>query len=165
MDIQFTSDDGTVGPNDVMYEWSQLFIAAGETMGRTFKIARQSRELIQAAGFVDVVEKKYKVPVGRWMEDRRWKEIGTWNLLYLTEGLEGMALYILKNVLHVRFPFLLLGSFAGRMTAHKRRLCDVGIGKVARRSANGLLVGLHGNPSIHRTHAHSVTRQEEPRLL
>lgn len=107
MDIQFTSDDGTVGPNDVMYEWSQLFIAAGETMGRTFKIARQSRELIQAAGFVDVVEKKYKVPVGRWMEDRRWKEIGTWNLLYLTEGLEGMALYILKNVLHVRFPFLL----------------------------------------------------------
>lgn len=108
MDIQFTSDDGTVEPGHVMYDWSQLFINAGEQMGRTFKIARESKKLIEAAGFVDVVERKYKVPVGGWMEDVKWKELGKWNLLYLTEGLEGMALYILKNVLRVSHPSLIL---------------------------------------------------------
>ncbi len=28
--------------------------------------------------FVDVVEKRYKIPVGRWMQDKRWKELGRW---------------------------------------------------------------------------------------
>lgn len=88
-----------------MYEWSKIFIAAGETMGRTFTIARDSKRLLEEVGFVDVVEKKYKIPVGAWMEDPKWKEIGRWDLLYLTTGLEGMALYILKHVLGVSSPF------------------------------------------------------------
>ena len=103
MDIQFVSDDGTVAPGHTMYEWSQLFINAGETMGRTFKIPRQAKQLIEEAGFVDVVEKKFKVPVGGGMADHKWKEIGKWNALYLLEGLEGMALFILKNIMNVSF--------------------------------------------------------------
>ncbi|PVH84833.1 SAM dependent methyltransferase [Cadophora sp. DSE1049] len=103
MDIQFTSDDGTVKEGDIMYEWSKVFIGAGEMMGRTFTIARNSKQLLEEAGFVDVVEKTYKIPVGGWMEDPKWKEIGRWDLLYLTTGLEGMALYILKNVLGWEF--------------------------------------------------------------
>lgn len=103
MDIQFTSDDGTVKEGDIMYEWSKVFIGAGEMMGRTFTIARNSKQLLEEAGFVDVVEKTYKIPVGAWMEDPKWKEIGRWDLLYLTTGLEGMALYILKNVLGWEF--------------------------------------------------------------
>ena len=59
-----------------MYDWSQIFINAGEMMGRTFKIAQQAKQLIQDAGFVDVVEKRYKVPIGGWMEEDIWKEIG-----------------------------------------------------------------------------------------
>ena len=106
MDIQFTSDDGTVKEGDIMYEWSKVFIGAGEMMGRTFTIARNSKQLLEEAGFVDVVKKAYKIPVGTWMEDPKWKEIGRWDLLYLTTGLEGMALYILKNVLGVSIPCL-----------------------------------------------------------
>ena len=105
MDIQFTSDDGTVKEGDIMYEWSKVFIGAGEMMGRTFTIARNSKQLLEEAGFVDVVEKTYKIPVGAWMEDPKWKEIGRWDLLYLTTGLEGMALYILKNVLGVSLKY------------------------------------------------------------
>jgi hypothetical protein len=100
-DIQFTSDDGTVKPGDTMYDWSQIFINAGETMGRTFKIAKRSKALMEATGFVDVEEAIFKMPVNGWMADKRWKELGRWNLLYLTTGLEGMQLYILKNVLGV----------------------------------------------------------------
>lgn len=108
MDIQFTSDDGSVAPGHTMYDWSQIFINAGEQMGRTFMIAKRSKQLIEEAGFVDVVEKRYKMPVGGWMEDETWKQIGLWNLLYLMTGLEGMQLYILKNVLGVGcFPLFL----------------------------------------------------------
>lgn len=116
MDIQSTSDDGTVKPGDIMYDWCTTFIDAGEKMGRTFKIPRIAKSLIEEAGFVDVVETKYKIPVGPWMEDRKWEEIGKWNLLYLTTGLEGMALYILKHVLGVSFLSFLevLIHFGGR---------------------------------------------------
>lgn len=51
--------------------------------------------LIQEAGFVDVVEKKFKWPVGPWSSDPKLKELGRWNLLNWEEGMEGwaMALY------------------------------------------------------------------------
>jgi hypothetical protein len=100
-DIQFTSDDGTIEPGDTMYDWSQMFINAGETMGQTFLIGKQSKELITQAGFVDVVETRYKLPIGPWMADKKWKELGRWNLLFLMTGLEGMQLWILKTVLGV----------------------------------------------------------------
>ncbi len=71
-------------------------------MGQTFLIGKQSKQLLTEAGFVDLVETKYKLPIGPWMADKKWNEIGQWNLLFLITGLEGMQLYILKNVLGVR---------------------------------------------------------------
>ncbi|RDW65126.1 hypothetical protein BP6252_10777 [Coleophoma cylindrospora] len=99
MDIQFLSDDGTVKEGDVMYDWSTLFIESGEQIGQTFKIPRIAKSLIEAAGFVDVVETKYKLPVGPWMEDPKWKDLGRWNLLYLDEGLEGMVMFVLLKIM------------------------------------------------------------------
>ncbi|KFZ00045.1 hypothetical protein V500_01200 [Pseudogymnoascus sp. VKM F-4518 (FW-2643)] len=113
MDIQFSSDDGSIKSGNIMYDWSTLLINAGETMRRTFKIPKMSKRLIEAAGFVDVVETKYKVPVGGWMEDKKWKEIGRWNLLYLSEGLEGMALFILMKVLN--WEYTEVQALLGRM--------------------------------------------------
>jgi hypothetical protein len=49
------------------------------------------------------------------MEDEKWRAIGQWNLLYLTTGLEGMALYILKNVLGVSVYSLPLTSSRERL--------------------------------------------------
>lgn len=86
-----------------MYDWSQMFIKVCEDIGQTFKIAERSKNFIEQAGFVDVVEKEYKMPVGGWMEDKKWKEIGQWNLLFLLEGLDGMQLFILKTILGVSF--------------------------------------------------------------
>jgi hypothetical protein len=89
-----------------MYDWSKMFIDAAENIThQTFKIPRLSAQLIKEAGFVDVVERKFKIPVGPWVMDTRLKEIGRWNLLYLTTGLEGMQLWMLKYVLGVSFGF------------------------------------------------------------
>ena len=70
MDIRFTSDDGTVGPDHIMAEWSRTFIDAGERIGKTFKIANNSARLLQEAGFKDVHETWFKVPVGGWTKDK-----------------------------------------------------------------------------------------------
>lgn len=100
-DIQIHCDDGSVKEDSVLFEWSRLFIGAGENMGRTFTIIRDAKRLLEEAGFVDVVEVPYKLPIGPWGKDPKHKELGRWYLLYVTTGLESMALYMLTNVLGV----------------------------------------------------------------
>jgi hypothetical protein len=101
MDIQFKSDDGTCPPENVLSQWSRTCIGAGEDMGKTFKIGEQAKELMQNAGFINVTEKKYKIPLGGWSSHERWREIGIWNLLYCYQGAEGWSLFLLTNILNV----------------------------------------------------------------
>ena len=98
MSIVFTSDDGTVDDHNFMAEWSRTFIEFGEKSGRTMRIADLCGDLIREAGFEDVKETWYKVPVGPWPKDKRLKEIGLYSYHYCNEGCEGWALYALVKV-------------------------------------------------------------------
>jgi len=105
MDILFQSDDGSLPLNDIMVEWSNRFREIGENIGKTFRIAERCKRHIEDAGFINVVEKKYKIPVGPWSSDPLMKELGRWNLLHCYTGAEGWGLRLLTNFLHVRvFP-------------------------------------------------------------
>ncbi len=70
-------------------------------MGKTFRIADHARQYISDAGFVDIKEEKYKMPVGDWSSDAKMKTIGQYNLLYCVQGLEGFALFLLSTVMKV----------------------------------------------------------------
>ncbi|RDW59196.1 hypothetical protein BP5796_12120 [Coleophoma crateriformis] len=98
-DIRIRSDNGSVQPGSPMHDWGELFIGAGEKMGRTFLVAERAKKLLEEAGFVDVVEHTVKVPIGDWPQDSKMKELGRWNLLFLTVGLESMGMYMLMHVL------------------------------------------------------------------
>jgi hypothetical protein len=98
----FKSEDGTVTEDHFMAQWSKTLLYAAEKIGKTFAIYDFNREMIAQAGFVDVVEKKFKVPVGTWPRDPKMKELGQWNLLFCLEGLESWSLYLLSMVLKVR---------------------------------------------------------------
>jgi hypothetical protein len=50
------------------------------------------KEWLANAGFVDIVEKKYKWPANRWPKDKKYKELGAWSLTALDGGLEGLTL-------------------------------------------------------------------------
>jgi hypothetical protein len=102
MTIQFKSDDNPLTDDHIMARWSKVFLEAGDRMGKTFRIAEMAKDLIIDAGFVDVVEKRYKLPVGDFMEDPKMKEVGRWNLLYTVQGLEGWALFLLAKIMKVR---------------------------------------------------------------
>ena len=101
MDIQFKSDDGTCPPDNILSQWSSTFISAGEASGKTFKIAERAKSFITAAGFDNVAQTRYKVPLGGWSSDPKLKELGRWNLLHCYQGAEGWGLFLLTRVLEV----------------------------------------------------------------
>jgi hypothetical protein len=53
------------------------------------------------AGFVDVVERRFKVPIGGWPGDPGLKQLGLYNRLQWVEGIEGWCMYLLTTVLGV----------------------------------------------------------------
>ena len=95
------SQDGTLSPNATLARWSKYGVEAGTIIGKTFEIAENMAGLIREAGFVEVVEKRYKWPVGPWSSDPRLKEIGRWNLLNWEEGMEGWVMAAYTRVLGV----------------------------------------------------------------
>lgn len=70
------SDDGTLLPTSAITKWSNLFLEAAETAGRIINSAKFYKMQMEAAGFVDVVEKVYKWPTNRWPKDKKIKELG-----------------------------------------------------------------------------------------
>ena len=104
---------GLLPPHTTLARWSQYAVQCGMISGKTFEIAENMAGLIREAGFVDVVEKRYKWPVGPWSSDPRMKEIGRWNLLNWEEGMEGWVMAMYTRVLGVcsiasmRMPVLL----------------------------------------------------------
>ena len=55
------------------------------------------RARIEAAGFINVNEKVYKVPIGEWAKNPVMKEAGKFNKMQALMGMEGMCLYALTK--------------------------------------------------------------------
>ncbi|KAK3046097.1 hypothetical protein LTR09_012390 [Extremus antarcticus] len=102
MDLSFISDDGTVGDDHLMAQWSKALFDAGEVTGKTFNVPNRMSRLIQDAGFEDMQQVWYKIPVRGWTKDKLRKEVGKWNYHYCLQGCEGWALLLLNKVLQWR---------------------------------------------------------------
>jgi SAM-dependent methyltransferase len=60
--------------------WLDLLSGAMARMGLNMRVARDFKDLLTEAGFVDVVETKFEVPWGMWGKTKREKAIGFWHL-------------------------------------------------------------------------------------
>ena len=78
VDIEFTPrcDDGTMPADTVWRKWEQTACAFRDISHRRFFNARETKQEIKDAGFVDIVEKIYKLPIGGWSSDPKYREIG-----------------------------------------------------------------------------------------
>jgi len=99
MSIQFKSDDGTLLPDNVLSQWSDVFHEASKKFGKSFYEVWSLSNYIRNTGFENVDEKVYKVPVNGWPADPHMKELGRWNFLHITQGAEGWGLYLLTKVM------------------------------------------------------------------
>ncbi|KAI9707946.1 MAG: hypothetical protein M1820_004365 [Bogoriella megaspora] len=90
--INMQIHEGEISPGSVFETWTKAFYEAGDKWGKTMRTAELMADWIREAGFVDVVERRFKWPVGPWSSDPKLKELGRWNLLNWETGMEGWAL-------------------------------------------------------------------------
>lgn len=97
--VQPRCDDGTMGPDHFYHTWGKVVIEMGDLFGKSFTIWEESKERLERAGFVDVVEVQYKWPMNGWpKKNEKMKNIGRWNQLRLMDGVEGFMLRLLTQV-------------------------------------------------------------------
>lgn len=91
------SDDGSISEGDPFNIGGKLAIESGQRTGKAMDIQPLIKNMISQAGFVDVVEKIYKWPIGDWPADPRLKEIGIMNARHWMEGIEAWSMRLLTQ--------------------------------------------------------------------
>lgn len=105
LDLYWTSPDGSLTEDHTVYKFNRQFIKTCIEQGIDPCPGEKLAGYLKDAGFVDVVEQKFPMPVGTWPADKHLvsssasiiefmmlslvkKEVGAWNYLQVTEGLE-----------------------------------------------------------------------------
>jgi hypothetical protein len=76
IDITPRCDDGTMRDDTIFKTWHQGAMAFAELSRRRFFDAVMTKREIEDAGFVEIEEKRYKIPIGGWSSDPRYRELG-----------------------------------------------------------------------------------------
>ncbi|KFA64944.1 hypothetical protein S40285_03859 [Stachybotrys chlorohalonatus IBT 40285] len=97
-DCLLISDDGTLDPQSAMSRWMQDMINAAQLCNRPFVMAANVKQAYIEAGFVDVHEKLYKMPINAWPKDERLKELGRMWQRNMTTGLSGFSVWLFNRV-------------------------------------------------------------------
>lgn len=90
--IVCTSDDGSLPLDSHLANWDTLFYPICEKMGKPMDTIDQFKSRIEKAGFINVHEKIYKVPMGDWVKNPVLKEAGRFCKTQFLEGMEGYVM-------------------------------------------------------------------------
>lgn len=90
MDVTPVSDDGTLPQPSLLAEYFTVLTRAAADQGVDIAVAPKMRGYLERAGFVNVVEKTLKLPLGTWAIDKRLKNTGLFNREQFLEGIEGI---------------------------------------------------------------------------
>jgi predicted methyltransferase len=96
------SDDDTVGPEHVFTRYGDIITELGRKRGKEFDVWTTLKARMKQAGFVDVIETRTKWPMNGWDSDPKMGELGRWNQLRITQGIEGFAMRMLTTFGGVR---------------------------------------------------------------
>ncbi|KAF4978209.1 hypothetical protein FZEAL_5370 [Fusarium zealandicum] len=92
-------DDNTLDKNSELYRLGDLLMEASAAAGRLNNEAPKYKSYLEKAGFVDVVEKRYKWPLNQWPKDKHYKELGAWTFDNLDKGMEGFSMALFTRYL------------------------------------------------------------------
>jgi len=116
------ADDGTVPKGSIFEQWGEVLLQSGDAFGKTFRIWDESKAFIKDAGFEEVTEKRYEIPIGGWSSDEKLKEIGQYNRLYWDTGLEGWCTFLLTRYLDWRIEAVTVYVAAMRKMLRDKRV-------------------------------------------
>ena len=101
LDILCRSDVVGDDPEHIYNKWDNIFIDAGKVVGKTFHIGSgcQMIEHMEAAGFVNCVQRKHRIPIGTWASDPKLKDAGELVYHFLGQSIDGFAIFMLTQVM------------------------------------------------------------------
>ena len=88
----YASDDGTLSPSTALHGWCNLVVQACDKLDRSATVVKLYKQLMEEAGFVDVVEVVHKWPTNTWPKDPEFKELGAWQLTNYLEALQAVSM-------------------------------------------------------------------------
>lgn len=93
-------DDGTLDrETNAFVDYTRRLDEAMMHIGKPIRIANKLKKWYQEAGFVDVHEEVFKIPINGWPKDPRFKFIGRFWKDSLMQGLQGIVLAPFVRVL------------------------------------------------------------------
>ncbi|GAB1318524.1 Secondary metabolism regulator LAE1 [Madurella fahalii] len=99
--VEWRSEGGVIPEDSPMGQWSKVYWEGGKKFGRTFRVIEDDIQKtgMEEAGFVDIVVKDFKCPIGDWPKDPKQKELGMFAKLTLEADIEGYILYMWNAVM------------------------------------------------------------------
>ncbi|KAK2480280.1 hypothetical protein H9L39_09654 [Fusarium oxysporum f. sp. albedinis] len=95
-----TSDNDTVKETSALGQWGKLFIEGAKKFGMSFSVYEEElqRKAMEAAGFIDIQQYKYKAPLGDWPKDPELKELGEFGRHVFLSDTEGLVLFVANTM-------------------------------------------------------------------
>lgn len=79
-----------------MRKWNDAFIKGLGTINRDARPGYKLRSWAESAGFINIHEEKFKIPMGPWPKDPVLKQTGMMNLVQMLDGLEAFSMKIFE---------------------------------------------------------------------
>ncbi|KAJ9639627.1 uncharacterized protein PV06_03077 [Exophiala oligosperma] len=96
---QVRGDDDTISGAVYLLDWVEQINEASKRFGKILQSAAGMKAHMVDAGFVDVHEEVYKVPIGTWPKERRFKELGMYYRAQFIDAVEPYTLALYTRVL------------------------------------------------------------------
>lgn len=96
--MQYYSDDGTLTDEHNTSNWIGMLLSAARKIGREPCPGPKFFERVKGAGFTNITEKVFKMPIGSWPKDPKLKELGLINASQVIDGLEAFSMRLMCDV-------------------------------------------------------------------
>jgi hypothetical protein len=85
-------DDGTMPKDYLVQKWLEHVATGLAALGPDLLAAEKNAQYLRDAGFVNVEERVFKVPIGTWPRNKKLKMVGLYGRMMIYDGLEGNSL-------------------------------------------------------------------------
>ncbi|KAL8735476.1 MAG: hypothetical protein Q9181_002798 [Wetmoreana brouardii] len=93
LDVNAQTDDNSLPADSAITAWCHNQEEAAQKVGMSLRITGDKlKTQMQEAGFVDVVVKEFKMPIGQWPKDKTLREAGAFGLVAMLEGIGGLTM-------------------------------------------------------------------------
>jgi hypothetical protein len=90
-------DDNTMTADSALRKWANLMLEGTIKGGRPGNSAKDYPQQLEAAGFTNIVRKRYVWPLNRWPKDKTLKEIGTLMLPLKYNRSDSLSRYLVSR--------------------------------------------------------------------